>query len=218
MAVSVSLDAATAEKHNAFRGIPGAYEKTVAALDHLKSAGIPFQINTTVSTLNVNELPQILETATALGASTLDFFFLVPTGRGSEIAELALDPEARDRALEWIARQAESAPIRVKTTCAPQYKKYLNSELRTLNSEQSRNGTFRGCMGGRGFIFISHTGILQTCGFLDLPCGDLRQADYDFETLYKNSDVFQNMRTLNPFAGCPARAYARTGNYMEPEA
>lgn len=218
MAVSVSLDAASAEKHDAFRGIPGAYEKTVAALDHLKAAGIPFQINTTVSTLNVDELPQILETATALGASTLDFFFLVPTGRGSEIAELALDPEARDRALEWIARQAESAPIRVKTTCAPQYKKYLNSELRTLNSEQSRNGTFRGCMGGRGFVFISHTGILQTCGFLDLPCGDLRQADYDFETLYKNSDVFQNMRTLNPFAGCPARAYARTGNYMEPEA
>jgi hypothetical protein len=25
------------------------------------------------------------------------------------------------------------------------------------------------------------------------------------------------MRTLNPFAGCPARAYARTGDYMKAE-
>jgi MoaA/NifB/PqqE/SkfB family radical SAM enzyme len=72
-------------------------------------------------------------------------------------------------------------------------------------------------MGGRGFVFISHTGVLQTCGFLDLPCGDLRAADFDFEALYKESEVFRNMRMLNPFDGCPARAYAVTGNYMEAE-
>lgn len=205
MAVSISLDAATAEKHDVFRGIPGAYKKTVAALGHLKAAGIPFQINTTVSTLNVDELPQILDKAIELGAATMDFFFLVPTGRGSEISELALAPAARDRALEWIAQQAESAPIRVKTTCAPQYKKYVSDP------------SFCGCMGGRGFVFISHVGVLQTCGFLDLPCGNLREANFDFERLYKESEVFQGMRSLNPFAGCPARAYARTGNYMESE-
>jgi MoaA/NifB/PqqE/SkfB family radical SAM enzyme len=72
-------------------------------------------------------------------------------------------------------------------------------------------------MGGRGFVFISHTGILQTCGFLDLPCGDLRTAGFDFETLYRDAEVFKNMRTLNPFAGCPARAYARCGDYMKDE-
>ena len=72
-------------------------------------------------------------------------------------------------------------------------------------------------MGGRGFVFISHTGILQTCGFLDLPCGDLRASDFDFGSLYESSEVFQNMRTLNPFAGCPARAYARAGDYMKDE-
>ena len=212
MAVSVSLDAATAEAHDAFRGIPGAYAKTVAALDHLKAAGIPFQINTTVSTLNVDELPQILETAIELGASTMDFFFLVPTGRGSEISELSLDPAVRDRALEWIAEKRRTAPVNVRVTCAPQFKKFLPP------GPPVGGPPFRGCMGGRGFVFISHTGILQPCGFLDLPGGDLRAAEFDFETLYKNSEVFKNMRTLNPFAGCPARAYARTGDYMKDEA
>jgi MoaA/NifB/PqqE/SkfB family radical SAM enzyme len=72
-------------------------------------------------------------------------------------------------------------------------------------------------MGGRGFVFISHTGILQTCGFLDLPCGNLREANFDFGKLYNESEVFKGMRTLNPFAGCPARAYAKTGSYMNDE-
>ncbi len=217
VAVSVSLDAATAEAHDLFRGIPGAYSKTLAGIDMLKAEGIPFQINTTVSKLNVDDLPKILEKTIMLGAATMDFFFLVPTGRGSEIADLALDAAERDRALEWIAAAAKTAPIRVKTTCAPQYKKFVSSEPGTLNSERPRNAPFRGCMGGRGFVFISHTGILQTCGFLDLPCGDLRDAGFDFEKLYRESEVFNNMRTLNPFAGCPARAYAKTGDYMENE-
>jgi len=297
MAVSVSLDAATAAKHDAFRGISGAYTKTVAALDHLKAAVIPFQINTTVSKRNVDELPELLAQAIKLGAATIDFFFLVPTGRGSEIANFALDPEERDRALEWIAAQAKTAPIRVKTTCVPQYKKFLsqesgirgqesedprrqrlarndgsdqrewwqtrnsfphpeletrnpeletrnpeletrnpeletrNPELATRNSDPATrnslnskletsptgNSPFKGCMGGRGFVFISHTGILQPCGFLDLPCGDLRAAGFDFETLYHDSEVFNNMRTLNPFAACPARVYARCGDYMGKE-
>ncbi len=210
MAVSISLDAATAEDHDVFRGISGAYEKTLAGIEMLKGAGIPFQINTTVSKLNVDDLPQILEKAVMLGAATMDFFFLVPTGRASEIADLALDAAGRDRALEWIAQAARTSSIRVKTTCAPQYKKFVtgNSKLET---------PFRGCMGGRGFVFISHTGVLQTCGFLDLPCGDLRAANFDFEKLYNESDVFRNMRTLNPFAGCPARAYARSGDYMADE-
>jgi MoaA/NifB/PqqE/SkfB family radical SAM enzyme len=217
MAVSVSLDAATAEAHDAFRGIPGAYEKTLAGINLLKNAGIPFQINTTVSKLNVDELPQLLEKAVKLGAATVDFFFLVPTGRGSEIADLALSPEERDRALEWIAEQAKTASVRVKTTCAPQYKKFLTADLCPPTSDLSRNAPFRGCMGGRGFVFISHTGVLQTCGFLDLPCGDLRAANFDFGKLYNESNVFNNMRTLNPFAGCPARAHAQSGDYMKAE-
>jgi len=217
MAVSVSLDAATAAAHNAFRGVPEAFEKTLNGIAWLRQAGMPFQINTTVSQLNVGELADILDLAIRLGASTMDFFFLVPTGRGSGMAELALSPAARDEALAWMAGQARTAPIRVKTTCAPQYRRFLEAETarRPAASGESRPMPFRGCMGGRGFVFISHTGILQPCGFLDLACGDLRAAGFDFATLYRESEVFRNLRTLNPFAGCPARAYAQTGNYME---
>jgi MoaA/NifB/PqqE/SkfB family radical SAM enzyme len=207
MAVSVSLDAAKAEAHDAFRGVPGAFEKTRAGLAQLTAAGLPFQINTTVSRWNVADLPALLQQAIELGAAAIDFFFLVPTGRGSALASLALSPTERDSALAWIAAQAPTAPLRVRTTCAPQYKRFL----------PEGSAPFHGCMGGRGFVFISHTGQLQPCGFLDLSCGDLRAAGFDFATLYREAEVFKNLRALNPFAGCPARARARCGDYLGQE-
>ncbi len=209
LAVSVSLDAATPQAHDEFRGVAGAYEKTMEGIECLKAAGMPFQINTTVSKLNVNELPRILEKAIAMGAATMDFFFLVPAGRGAELADLALAADARDEALRWIAEQERGAPLRIKTTCAPQYRHFRQAD------DQGRPlPPFRGCMGGRGFVFISHIGELQPCGFLDLPCGNLRSADFDFVRLYEESEVFKQMRKLDPFGECPARIYAQTGELM----
>jgi len=205
-AVSVSLDAVTAEAHDAFRGVPGAHAKTLEGIRCLRGAGMPFQINTTVSTLNVDDLPQLLDQAITLGAAAMDFFFLVPTGRGAALAGLALAPEARDRALAWIADQEHAAPLHIRTTCAPQY-----SRFRLPAGADRKAHPFRGCMGGRGFVFISHTGILQPCGFLELPCGDLRAADFDFGRLYAGAEGFQRMRARNPFDECAARAWAGRG-------
>jgi len=206
VAISVSLDAATAEAHDAFRGVPGSYAKTLEGLAYWREAGLPFQVNTTVSSMNVQALPQILDQAIALGASAMDFFFLVPTGRGVEIAEYALQPGARDKALAWIAEKEREASIRVRVTCAPQYKHFrLPAKPRTPLIP------FRGCMGGRGFVFISHTGGLQPCGFLEADCGDLRSAGFDFAGLYRTSTFFGRMRSLDPFGECPARVYAAKG-------
>lgn len=206
MAVSVSLDAASAQAHDAFRGVRGACEKTLDALQCFKAGGMPFQINTTVSKQNVHELPRILETAVQLGAATVDFFFLVPTGRGAELADMALEPDERDDALRWIAGQEHTAPLRVKTTCAPRYARF-----RTPDPTGRVQPPFRGCMGGRGFVFLSHTGVLQPCGFLNVPCGDLRASDFDFYRLYDQSEVFERMRRRNPFDECPARQHAHGG-------
>ncbi|MFU8780495.1 MAG: radical SAM protein, partial [Kiritimatiellia bacterium] len=166
VAISVSLDAATAEAHDAFRGVAGSYARTLAGVTHWKNAGLPFQVNTTVSSLNADELPAIMGKAIELGAAAMDFFFLVPTGRGSDIAAYALPPDARDQALAWIAEQERVAPIRVRVTCAPQYR-----DFRLPSKPRTPLIPFRGCMGGRGFVFISHTGVLQPCGFLDLSGG-----------------------------------------------
>jgi radical SAM protein with 4Fe4S-binding SPASM domain len=214
--MSLSFDGPTAELHDAFRGVEGAFERSLKGLGYAQEAGISIQINTTVTRLNVDHLAAMLEFAVAHGAGTLDLFFLVPTGRGAALSDLALSAQESERALQWVARAAREAPIRVKTTCAPQFARIA--------------GPQGGCMAGRGFLFISHRGVLQPCGFLDIPCGDLREQDFDIKGIYRDSSVFQTLRDLGRYegacgicdyadrcGGCRARAYAATGNFMAEE-
>lgn len=85
-------------------------------------------------------------------------------------------------------------------------------------------------MAGRGFVFISHRGILQPCGFFAVPCGDVREANYDFAELYRTSPVFRDLRNADGYGGdcgvceyrrtcggCRARALEATGDYMAAE-
>lgn len=222
-ACSFSLDGATAETHDAFRGVAGAFDNVTRAMAVAREAGMPFQVNATVSSLNADELPAIREAAIALGARTLDLFFLVPVGRGAELRDLSLSPERTEKVLRWAFEMDRLGPIHVRETCAPQ-------AVRIWHALGRQGQPPAGCMGGRGFVFISHTGVLQPCGFLDVPSGELRTFDFDFKRTYQASDVFRDLAQTERYGGacgacafrsgcggCRARAYAATGDYMAAE-
>jgi len=98
-------------------------------------------------------------------------------------------------------------------------------------SQQSHNACSlrgRGCMGGVSFCFISNTGDLQPCGYLEIKCGNVR--DQGFKKAWLSSEVFNNLRDFSKYkgkcgrcefqavcGGCRARAYALTGDYLAEE-
>ena len=118
--VSISLDGAQAGTHDAFRGVQGAFDAACRAIRCTIAVGIGVQVNTTVTRHNAAELPAVLDLAVRLGARTLDLFFLVPTGRGALLKDLSLDAAEYEKVLAWVADTAPRAPVRLKTTCAPQ--------------------------------------------------------------------------------------------------
>ena len=222
-ACSFSLDGACAADHDAFRGVAGAFDNVTRAMRIAQEIGMPFQVNATVSRLNRDALPAIREQAIARGARTLDLFFLVPVGRGAGLRDLALAADEAEAVLRWAFEMDLQGPIHVRETCAPQ-------AVRMWHALGRPGQPPAGCMGGRGFVFISHTGILQPCGFLDVPSGDLRQHGFDFRLAYETSPVFNDLRQPDRYAGacgvcafrqgcggCRARAYAATGDYMAAE-
>ena len=156
-ACSFSIDGPDAESHDSFRGVQGAFEKVKAAISSARRVGMPFQVNATVTKLNSRRLGEIRDLAVSLGASKLDLFFLVTVGRGKALAPLAVSDEETQRILVWMKSVKE---IPVKATCCP-------------------SGP-TGCLGGRGFAFLSHTGVLQTCGFVEAPCGSVKEHGFDF--------------------------------------
>lgn len=231
--ISISLDGATAESHDRFRGVSGAFDGALRGITHAKAAGIEFQINTTITKTNLDEIPKILALAEQLGAVAHHIFLLVPTGRGKYIVDQAIDAREYERTLNWFYDQRNRTSLQLKATCAPHYHRILRQRAK----EEGQAVTFqthgldavtRGCLAGSGFCFVSHRGIVQPCGFLDLPCGDVTKDD--FADIWRKAEHFQTLRDPNLLkgkcglcefrkvcGGCRARAYEAVGDFMAEE-
>ena len=231
--ISISLDGATKERHDSFRGVVGAYEGAMRGIRAAKKAGIEFQVNTTISKLNYDQIPQILKLAEDLGAVALHIFLLVPTGRGKYIIDQEISADEYETTLNWFYDQRDKTRLQLKATCAPHYYRILRQRAKedgepVTYKTHGLDAVTRGCLGGTGFCFISHTGIVQPCGFLDLNCGDVTRQS--FADIWKTSEIFVNLRNYKNLkgkcgaceykavcGGCRARAYEATGDYLAEE-
>ncbi len=120
--VSISLDGATSEIHDSFRGIPGAFDAAIYGFRNLKELGMPVQINMTIARHNAKQLPDVLQMVRNLGADALHTFLLVPVGCGVDIAEEQMvPPQEYEDILNWFYDQSLTGDIELKATCAPHY-------------------------------------------------------------------------------------------------
>jgi MoaA/NifB/PqqE/SkfB family radical SAM enzyme len=119
--VSISLDGPDADSHDAFRGVPGAFNEALAGIEAMKKAGLEFQINTTITQANLTQIKEIHDLAHRLGAAAHHIFLLVPTGRGKELADQAITPLAYEETLSWFYEEGLGCDIQLKATCAPHY-------------------------------------------------------------------------------------------------
>ncbi len=259
--VSVSIDGKDAKHHDAFRHVPGAFEGAMAGIEAMKKAGLEFQINTTITRLNLDQMADIMDMAVGIGAAAHHIFLLVPTGRGKELSGQAISPEDYEKTLLWFYKESLHRPIQLKATCAPHYYRILrqrgqgtgdrgqgteirergsgNMDQETENRDQGTgirdqgaenplHAMPRGCLGGSSFCFISHTGQVQPCGYLDLDCGQIREDR--FADIWAHSPILKELRDLNTYkgkcgrcefirvcGGCRARAYEITGDYLAEE-
>ncbi|MFZ5564513.1 MAG: heme b synthase [Thermodesulfobacteriota bacterium] len=231
--ISISIDGATKEDHDAFRGVEGAFEGALRGARLAKEAGIDFQINTTVTQVNMDQVPRILELAESIGAVAHHIFLLVPTGRGKDMAHQAISAADYESTLNWFYDRQKTTALQLKATCAPQYYRVLRQRAKQDNVSISfqthgLDAVTRGCLGGISFCFISHVGVVQPCGFLELNCGDVTKDT--FPDIWKNSKIFNDLRDFGKLkgkcgrcefkrvcGGCRARAFEATGDYLEEE-
>jgi len=231
--ISVSLDGPTAETHDAFRKVQGAFEGSLRGIEMAKKGRLEFQINTTVTQVNLPLIPEILHLARSLGAAAHHIFLLVPTGRGKGLKDQEISALDYEKILHWFYEQRDHVPLHLKATCAPHYYRILrqrakNEGKRVTQKEFGLDAMTRGCLGGISFCFVSHVGQVQPCGYLELNCGNMREKP--FQEIWANCEVFQNLRNTDRYhgkcgrcefrkvcGGCRARAYEISGDYMGEE-
>jgi len=231
--VSISLDGASAQRHDQFRKVPGAFRAALEGIELLKRADIEYQINTTVTKHNIHQIREVLDLAIKLGAVAHHIFLLVPTGRARDMINQEIEALEYEELLHWFYDMREKVPLHLKATCAPHYYRILRQEAHARGEKVDFNtygldAVTRGCLGGTSFCFISHDGVVQPCGYLELNCGDLRQLP--FGSIWQYSKIFQRLRDFSAYkgkcgrceylkfcGGCRARAFEATGDYMAEE-
>ncbi|MFC1833323.1 heme b synthase [Thermodesulfobacteriota bacterium] len=231
--VSISLDGPTADEHDSFRGVPGAFKASLGGIANLRAAGVSVQINTTLTTRNRHQLAEIMKLAEEVEAEAFHVFLLVPTGRAKGMAGEEMGPKEYEETLLEFYRLGRSTGMETKATCAPQYYRIMRQEAKKDGIEVSEqtfglNARTRGCLGGLSFVFVSHRGDLQPCGYFDSQAGNVREKA--FSDLWENAGLFKNLRNFRLLegkcgkcdyvrfcGGCRARAHELAGDYMAEE-
>ena len=230
---SISIDGPDAKSHDALRGVPGAFEASMRGIRHLREAGLPFQINTTVTRNNLDSFKDIFDLCQIMGACAWHIFLLVPTGRGKEITDQVISAREYEDVLHWFYEFRKNTDMHLKATCAPHYYRIMrecaHADGLEVNPQNfGMDAMTRGCLGGTGFCFISHVGQVQPCGYLPLDCGNVRQKP--FPQIWRESDWFLKFRDKscyegkcgvceyhNVCGGCRARAMSMLGNPLAEE-
>jgi AdoMet-dependent heme synthase len=227
--VAFSLDAPTAERHDDFRQVPGAFALAMQGMAWTRELGIPLQINTVFTRWNMDDFDALAEKVRAAGAVFWEVFFLVPTGRGESLQGCnAEETEALFAKLHQLAGESDFV---IKVTEAPHYRRFLMQQGQSRHDAmraQSKGGrgltvTRGGINAGKGFAFIDHVGEAFPSGFLPLPCGNVRQ--HPLRTIYREHPTFTSLRNPDLLGGrcghcgfrqvcggSRARAYALTGD------
>ena len=215
--VGISIDSIDPEKHDRFRGGANAWKYSVRALEICRAHGLEVLVQTTLTSENRSELGQLLDFARDHHAWSMNFYFLVRTGRGQEMIEMT--PEETDSALrELVQIQDDYQPMLVRSKCAPQFKQ-LAYEMGLGGLESG------GCMAATEYCRITPEGNVTPCPYMDVVAGNVRERG--FTDVWQNSEVLESLRNPDNLkgrcgacefrdlcGGCLCRAYSYTGDYL----
>ncbi|MFN3532356.1 MAG: SPASM domain-containing protein, partial [Candidatus Brocadia sp.] len=186
---------------------------------------IEFQIQTTVTQKNFQEIPDIIEFSYNLGAKVFNLFFLVCTGKGQELTDIT--PRQYDQALRKLyeIQKKYQGKMLVGAKCAPHYRRIVYEHDASSPLIRTYAG---GCPAGTHYCRITPEGDVTPCPYMPNASGNVREKT--FGEIWKDSENFQTLRDANLNGrcgvcefqyickGCRARALATTGNQMDEDA
>jgi radical SAM protein with 4Fe4S-binding SPASM domain len=216
--VELSLDSIDPGAHDRFRGLEGAFEKTLGALDLCAEAGIFTTVATTITAMNYADSSKLIALAKSHRANRVVFFDLIPAGRGRNMEAQHLSREQLRQLMSLVKQESSRRGVEVFTEL-PQFVVYsstgdedsasdhieraLSIERFTVSSFfdcAGRDNVYRrfapylgGCPAGRIYCNIQPNGDVTPCMFMpEYPvAGNLKTQSFE-ETW--NSEPFQALR------------------------
>ena len=167
MNIDISVDSATAAIHDFIRGTPHSLDKITRGIKLLRSERdrlglkFPIRIKPTVHAYNFRTLPELVDWATQLGATTVDFSPVRLAAQQEVKGELWIKPddlESLQQIVETLIRMKQAgAPIETSDDRLRRYPAHF--------LEQLINTGISPCRVGLRHYYINSNGEVITCWF-----------------------------------------------------
>lgn len=243
----ISIDGPTAEIHDEFRGVKGAFDGAIAGIKNAKEAGLTVGLAITATSHNIKMMPKTVELARRLQVDRLIVFNFVPTRRGKEIVEEDLSPEERESVMNYLYNEWQKGDMQIfitspayarisllnplenaSTKISPTHFANLKLPSEFFGGAKALTEFIGGCGAGRIYCSIEPNGDIQPCVFMPIKIGNIIKDG--FQNVWGNNEVLLklNDRDNKDYAcsscsfryvcgGCRARAYAYYGDINAPD-
>ena len=216
--IELSLDGVDEQSHDRFRGLGGAFKKTLDAVEECSKAGIFTTVATTATMLNHSKSGELISLARSRGADRVVFFDLIPAGRGMGVRNLHVSGGELMELMSLV--RGESSRDDEVFMELPQFVVYSSSADGESASDQSKvalsvdkftvssffdcagcGNVYRklapylgGCPAGRLYCNIQPNGDVTPCMFMPhYPvAGNLMEQS--FQRIWEVSEVFRALR------------------------
>lgn len=217
IAMVVSLHGATRTIDDRCRVRRGRFDHATSAMAVARDVGLAVQINTTVSTGNVFDLPNLLRLMVTEGVRMWSLSFAVTPGSGSHLRPLT--PREEEDVLDWAYDVSGLIPI--KTNEAPQYQRILRQRrghrgippggsigrnLREATIDLVGHRLPRGprhhppmVNAGKGIVYIDRRGDVFPSGDLHVAVGSVR--DCSLVDIYRSAPLLRSLRDPDALGG-----------------
>lgn len=203
--VQPTILAADRKIHDRLKGSRGAFDKTVAAIGHLRHHQVPVSISFVCTRSNYEHFEQVVELSFALGVQSVAFSRFCTVGAGAEREEELLPTVEQVRECLDVAMEANSR-LGMRVHIA------ISLPLCVPTPEQLQGLPFGSCALGTehpGYT-VDPWGRLRACSVSSVTLGDLRTESWGEIIARAQHDYFSRVRSL-PVACCGCAMANRCG-------
>ncbi|MDO8515206.1 MAG: radical SAM protein [bacterium] len=211
--ITVSLEGPNDEIHNKIRRSPFSFKNALRGIEFLKNEKISFAIGTTLNSINISHMFEMIDFVSGLGAKLFAIQVLCPTGRIADNLEILPNNEIfKDFFLKLTdIKKRTGFPIEVKLNVVNEspvfweyyYPLFEGNKLNDLRDVwkidlSMKCGNQISCVAGRTTCSIDANGDVYPCEMLlgkpSYIAGNIRRLK--FRKIWKEAIVFEKFRKL----------------------
>ncbi|MFW9972530.1 MAG: radical SAM protein [Candidatus Odinarchaeota archaeon] len=199
--MKMSLDGHNEQTHDSFRGITGAFNKSIKSIKKAVDSGYDVCLITTLHDKNRIYINEIIDKAKDLGVRTFTITTFVPLGRGEKIENYKINKyDLKDLLISIEKKKLEFREKGISCNVKEELPQTIAISKELQNT--FKDSKFRTCTGGFTQMSISSDGFAHPCTTLfnaDSFDNDVRKRN--IEDIWKKSELFTKWRDRTKLKG-----------------